>query len=107
MLLFNELDLDPGTSLHLLPVTGQEFLLELIEPVAGCTHQIADLSLIEHIQVLLADQSPVKDPDPVAASVAVLHLVDDLPEGGGIMGIAGEELIAEGQPLGGHHQGQH
>ena len=60
--------------------------------------------LAQEGQVLFADHASIQHPHPLRLAIFCFHGSDNLGDGFAVVGIAGEDLIAQRHTLLGHHQ---
>ena len=106
-IVLQELDLDRLA--HRLPGPLEEGLLQAAEASLGGAHQIVDggRGSAHPRQACLGGDAPVHHPGAIGFAVERLDLLQEVLQGGGVGGIAGQDLIGQRKALGGDDQGDH
>ncbi len=94
----NELDLDRLA--NVLPLTGQQLLLEGPQSRPGRPDEVVRPARTQHCQVAFADDPAVQDPDPLGLAMLGLDRGEDLVQRGDVSPVAVEDLIGQGKPSG-------
>src|SRR5258708_35976163 len=79
----------------LFEIVLEQFLFELLELTAGCTHQILSAALADGHQVLLAHHAAIEDPYPSGLSMFALDGAQNCFDGANIGAVPIEEFVAE------------
>jgi hypothetical protein len=102
----NQLHAYPGAARHALPVPLEQFLFKFAQPMPRRTHQIGSPAVAQLGQVILTDNTPVKDPDPADVTMLGFHFTDDVVERFGVVGVSWEDLMGQRKAFGRDHQRQ-
>ena len=94
-------EFDFHSRLQLGPVGGvKKFGFETAELLLGRADDIASLAFPEKVEVVLADHTPIHDPNAFGLPVFAFHQFHHVLDGGDIGGVAGEDFVADGQRSG-------
>ena len=87
-----------------LPTAVAQGVGELLQPGPRRADDVARTAFFQPVECRLADHAAIQDPDASAAAVTGFHAGDDFPDGGAIVAVAGEDLVAERIAVARHHQ---
>jgi hypothetical protein len=90
--------------LDFVPVPLRQILLEAAQHGLGRADDIRPAPGTQELQVRFADHPAVQHPDTLCLPVFPLHGTDDPLDRRGIVGVAGEDFVAQGDTVIRHHQ---
>lgn len=102
--LFDELHFDAFTPADFLPRAMEQLLLKLLQPPLRRAHQIRRSPPAQILQIVFADDPPIKHPDAPFVAVLGLDPLQHFLQRGHVGAIALEDLVAQRKALTGDHQ---